>query len=310
MPLVTLLPAISAAAGIGSSIYGAVNQGNAANSASQAQQNAAAQAAANYAPYLGGGSAALNAQLNLLGLGSGMPGGASQAAPNYAAYVTGNPDVLAAYQSGAGKGASIEDFGKWHWNTFGQNESAANNPNRTLTPFGQAGANGASPGASSQQSAIDQLKQSPLYQSLYHNGEQSVLANAAATGGLRGGNANASLYNLGGDTLAKTYQQQFQNLGSISGLGENAAAGTGNAQLLGGQAAAGGILGSATANNNLANTISGIPSVFGNSSVLGGLGGIFGGQQSTTPYAQQSYNLPGSAVAPLNLNTNLPNLAF
>jgi hypothetical protein len=282
LPLAAALPAIASVAGIGSSIYQGVNNANATNDAAKAQQQAAAQAAANFAPYLGAGNAALNAQLNLLGLGSSTPGGASQAAPNYAAYVTGNPDILAAYQSGAGKGASIEDFGKWHWNTFGSNEASQGNPNRTLTPFGPAGANGAGAGAGAQQSAIDQLKQSPYYQSLYHNGEQATLANAAATGGLRGGNAERSLYNLGTDTLASAYQQQFNNLGSITGLGENAAAGTGNAQLLGSQFQAGGILGSAKANNSLAGSIAGIPSVFGNSSVLNALGLNNGGVSTGT----------------------------
>lgn len=266
MPIFTIGAAL---AGAGASIFGSVNNANATNAASKAQQDAYKQAAANFAPYLGAGNAALNAQLNLLGLGSSMPGGASAASPNYAAYVTGNPDILAAYQAGDGKGASIEDFGKWHWNTFGQNEAAANDPARKLTPFGPVGANG---GASSQQSAIDALKQSPYYQSLYHNGEQSVLANAAATGGLRGGNAQRSLYNLGTDTLAQAFQQQFNNLGSITGLGENAAAGAGNNQVGAGAAAAGGILGSANANSQLASTIGGLPSIFGNSSVLNALG--------------------------------------
>lgn len=127
-------------------------------------------------------------------------------------------------------------------------------------------------GAGGQAGAISQLQQSPLYQALYHNGQQSVLANAAATGGLRGGNTEASLYNLGVNTLAQTYQNQFNNLGSITGLGENAAAGVGNNLNAAAAAQAGGILGGANANNQIANTIAGIPSVLGNSSVLNALG--------------------------------------
>jgi hypothetical protein len=272
LPLAAALPAIGAAVGIGSSIYQDVNKGNAANSASQAQQNAYQQAAANLSPWMNAGQTALNQQLALLGLGgSGLPGGASSATPNYAAYVTGNPDILAAYQAGDGKGASIEDFGKWHWQTFGQNEVNSGDPNRPLTPFGPASSlNGGAAGG--QQSAIDALKNGPLYQSLYHNGEQSILANAAATGGLRGGNTQRSLYNLGTDTLASVYQNQLDNLNRISVAGQNSAAGVGTAQIGAGQAQGLGIIGSANANNDLAKTIAGIPSAFGNSSVLNGLG--------------------------------------
>jgi hypothetical protein len=258
---------IAALAGAGSSIYGAVNSANATGAAAKAQQAAATQAAANFAPWLSGGQSALAQQMQLLGLGGGGMGGAG-GQPNYSAYVTGNPDVMAAYQSGAGKGASIEDFGKWHWDTFGQNEFNAKDPNRTLTPFGPGGAGG----AGGQQSAIDALKQSPFYQSLYHNGEQAILANGAATGGLRGGNTQRSLYNLGTDTLASAFQQQFNNLGTLSGLGENAAAGVGKGQLLAGQAQAGGIVRGATATNNIANTVADLPSLFGNQQLLSALG--------------------------------------
>ncbi len=212
------LSGLSSLAGIGSSIYGAVNSANAVNSATNAKTQAAQQYSANFAPYLAGGTSALDAQLALLGLGPG-------------------------------------------------------------------GGGGATPGASSQQSAIDQLKQSPLYQALYHNGEQTVLANAAATGGLRGGNANASLYNLGANTLAQTYQQNFNNLGTITGLGENAAAGVGNGQIYGGNAAYNGILGSADANNNLAKTITGGISNPSLLSALGLSGGINGSSATTMTMA-------------------------
>jgi hypothetical protein len=260
-----IFAAIAAAASAGSSIFGSVNSANATKDASKAQQQAAQQYAANFQPYLGAGQSALSAQMALLGLGNGAPGNFGQ--PNYAGYVTGNPDILAAYQNGNGNGASIDDFGKWHWDTFGQNEFNAGNPARTLTPFGSGGQ-----GGNGQQSAIDALKQSPMYQSLYHNGEQAVLANGAATGGLRGGNTQHSLANFGTDVLAQTIQQQFNNLGSISGLGENAAAGVGNGQLQAGAAQAGGILGGANATNQIANTVAGLPSLFGNQQVLSALG--------------------------------------
>lgn len=83
------------------------------------------------------------------------------------------------------------------------------------------GLNGGGP----QQASIDALKASPLYQSLFHNGQEAVLANASATGGLRGGNVQHSLANFGTDTLAQVIQQHLQNLGGLSSQGL-AAAGT------------------------------------------------------------------------------------
>jgi len=46
--------------------------------------------------------------------------------PNWGSYVQGNPDLLAAYNQGSPQ--SIGDWGKTHWETFGQNESRAVNP--------------------------------------------------------------------------------------------------------------------------------------------------------------------------------------
>jgi hypothetical protein len=251
MPILAALPAIASVAGIGSSIYGAVNSANAVGASTKAQQQGIQQAEADLAPYQSAGTAALPQLMALLGLGNGQPGNYGQ--PNYSAYVQNNPDILAAYQNGNGKGATMDQFGQWHWDTFGQNEANSGDPNRTFTPYGPAG--GAGSAANSQQAAFDALKASPVYQSLYRNGEQSVLANAAATGGLRGGNAQRSLYNLGTDTLSQVIQQQIANLSGLSSLGENAAAKVGNQQIYGGQVAGGGITSASNANNNLANTI-------------------------------------------------------
>jgi hypothetical protein len=68
-------------------------------------------------------------------------------------------------------------------------------------------------GADQQQAAIDALRQSPYYQSLYRAGEEAVLQNSSATGGLRGGNTQESLFEMGEDALSRAYQQQLQNLG-------------------------------------------------------------------------------------------------
>jgi hypothetical protein len=77
-------------------------------------------------------------------------------------------------------------------------------------------------GADEQQAAIMALRESPLYQSLYRNGEEATLANASATGGIRGGNTQRSLYELGEDTLSRVIQQQLGNLGGAIGIGTGA----------------------------------------------------------------------------------------
>jgi hypothetical protein len=144
-------------------------------------------------------------------------------------------------------------------------------------------------GAEDQSQAIAALKASPLFQSLYHTGEEAVLQNASATGGLRGGNLTGSLANFGSDTLAKVIQQQLAGLGGLSAQGLSAA-GTGAqartatsgitgdltaqiAALLGqqGSAKAGGILGKANANQQIYDGIaSGIGDIVG--AIAGGGG--------------------------------------
>src|SRR5690606_4394689 len=79
-----------------------------------------------------------------------------------------------------------------------------------------------------QQSAIDALRDSPLYRSLYRTGEEATLANASATGGLRGGNTQRSLYNLGEDTLSSVIASQLANYGGLVGVGTGAAGAVGN----------------------------------------------------------------------------------
>lgn len=143
-------------------------------------------------------------------------------------------------------------------------------------------------GAGVQQQAIDALKASPYYQSLFGNGQEALLASASATGGLRGGNTQGALANFGRDTLAQTIQQQVGNLGALSGQGLGAATGLGQlgaenagtiSQLLQNQGAAkaGGILGASAANQQKLAALGNVFSdVFGSFDFSGGGGS--GGQ--------------------------------
>ena len=90
------------------------------------------------------------------------------------------------------------------------------------------GLNGAAP----QQSAIDALKTSPQFTSLLKQGENSILSNASATGGLRGGNTQAALEQFSPQLLAQLIEQQYGRLGGLASMGQNAAAGVGNAGVL------------------------------------------------------------------------------
>jgi len=136
------------------------------------------------------------------------------------------------------------------------------------------------PGA--QQQAITALQGSPQFQALQQQGENAILQNASATGGLRGGNVQAALAQFRPALLSSLIEQQYGRLGGLTSIGQNAAAGVGNAgmstgtniaTLLGrqGQAQAGGILGQQSA------LTGGINKAFGAVQGSGGFGKLFGG---------------------------------
>lgn len=84
-------------------------------------------------------------------------------------------------------------------------------------------------GPGAQQAAIDLIKQSPEFTSLVQQGEEGILQNASATGGLRGGNVQAALGQFRPQVLAQLLNDRFAKLGSLTGIGQASAAGTGAA---------------------------------------------------------------------------------
>lgn len=86
-------------------------------------------------------------------------------------------------------------------------------------------------GNPAQQAAIDSIAASPQFQSMQRQGTDAILANASATGGLRGGNVQAALAQFSPQMLSQLIDQRYAQLGGLTGLGQNSAAGVGNAGL-------------------------------------------------------------------------------
>ena len=140
-------------------------------------------------------------------------------------------------------------------------------------------------GAPAQQQAIQGIEQSPQFASMMQQGENAMLQNASATGGLRGGNVQGALAQFRPQLLNQLIEQQYSRLGGLTSLGQQSAAGVGTAgmqsganiaTLLGqqGQAQAGGILGQGRAQAMQANVL---PQAIGQFAGMGGFGGFGGG---------------------------------
>ncbi|CAB4168971.1 hypothetical protein UFOVP581_27 [uncultured Caudovirales phage] len=121
-------------------------------------------------------------------------------------------------------------------------------------------------GANAQQQAINSLQTSPQFQAMMQQGENAMLQNASATGGLRGGNMQAALAQFRPQLLSQVIDQQYSRLGALSGLGQASATGqaaaaqqmganVGNALTAQGQALAGSALATGQANANMWGTI-------------------------------------------------------
>lgn len=86
-------------------------------------------------------------------------------------------------------------------------------------------------GPGNYQSSIDAVQNSPQFKAMMGQGEEAILQNASATGGLRGGNTQAALATFRPQLLSELLQQRFSNLGAITNVGQASAAGTGQAAL-------------------------------------------------------------------------------
>lgn len=291
---------IAAAATVGGALISSGGAKSAANTQAQSNAEAIAEQRRQFdvyqqlaAPYLQGGNLGLS---NLLALA-----GAAPVQTNWQAYAQSNPALMQAFQaqqqaspftgglggirdafgrlqSGQGVGGGTQDLA-----TFAQQWQRQNDPNANLSQF-QTG------GAQAQQQAIAGIESSPLFQSLLRQGEQGILQNASATGGLRGGNVQGALAQFRPAMLNQQIQQQLANFAGLASLGQSAAAGTGNAGIqtganIGnllqdtGQARAYGALGSS---NALGGAVASLGNILGGAlGSGGGLGRLSGSAAST-----------------------------
>ena len=135
-------------------------------------------------------------------------------------------------------------------------------------------------GRDAQSGAVSAQEASPFFQAFARQGEDAILQNASATGGLRGGNVQSALNQFRPNLLNQFIQQQYGRLSDIATLGQQSAAGVGAAgqnsanaisQLLQsqGSARAGGALAQGQAIANPLQLLAGF--------ATGGFGGGFGG---------------------------------
>lgn len=194
-------------------------------------------------------------------------------------------------QAGSAKDASQAQTAS-NQAAMAQQQAQFEETKKLLAPYVQAGTTAVGQqgnliglgGNAAQAAAIKQLQASPFFTSQLQAGQNAILQNAAATGGLRGGNTQAALAQFAPSLLAQTIQNQFGNLGSLTSIGQNAAAGVGNvgasnaaqqSALLQniGNAQASNALAQGQAGQNMANSVTGALGAFGQLGGFGNLGG-------------------------------------
>ena len=159
---------------------------------------------------------------------------------------------------------------------------------KLLKPYADAGLGGLTGqqdllginGNAAQQAAINNINNSSEMQTYLKQGENAILQNASATGGLRGGNTQAALAQFRPQLLNQLINQRYQNYAGLTALGQNAAAGTGNAGMQTasnisnlyqqtGAAQAGAALANGQANANMWNGLTGAIGQIGGMKMMG-----------------------------------------
>ena len=179
---------------------------------------------------------------------------------------------------------------------IGQYKTALGGYNSVLTNLNNlTGANG----NAAQQTAINGLKSNPLYTSSMQLGQQAILANASATGGLRGGNTIASLGYLPNQILSNVMGTQISNLGT-SLNGEQGAM-TGASGLLNADT------GTLNALGNQAGMYGNLISTGENAAAMVGNAGLQTGNNITNLLGQSASAQAGATLATTNATTGAIN---
>lgn len=232
--------------GVGGSLISGMSQSSAANKASKAQQQAAdAQIAESrrqfdlvqslLKPYVSAGNTALSSMLDLLGLG----GSSGQGALPTITTIPGVNDPQNVGRGGVtslGGNGSGRDGGARVVNTPAGPKYSVNgqifNSMAEAQAFAEANRTGGTDPISAQQAqenAINGLANGAQFKALVGQGEEALLANAAATGGLRGGDTAGALAQFRPGMLQALIDKQLANLGGLAANGQNAAGMTGTA---------------------------------------------------------------------------------
>lgn len=134
-----------------------------------------------------------------------------------------------------------------------------------------------------QAAAIAAIEGGPEMQAMVAQGENAMLQNAAATGGLRGGNLQGALAQFRPQVLSQLINQRMSALGGLAGRGYNAAntmaSGIGNAN-------AAGTMAGASMWNSIPNAL------MAGMGMYTGLGGTFGGGGAAPAMDPGPANLP------------------
>lgn len=151
-----------------------------------------------------------------------------------AALVTG---VYAADQQGDAAAAAAQQQGNAADQGIAERRRQFDALQQLLAPYADTGADALNAqrnliglnGPVRERRAISGLAASPTFTALRRQGEESILANASATGGLRGGNVQGALGQFAPALLSSLIQDRYAQLGGLTSIGQNAAAGVGNA---------------------------------------------------------------------------------
>jgi hypothetical protein len=181
---------------------------------------------------------------------------------------------------------------------------------KLLAPYSQAGTGALDAqqdllglnGNSSQRQAINGIQNSAQFKSLARQGEMGILQNASATGGLRGGNTQGALAQFRPALLNGLIDQQYQRLGGLTSIGQNAAAGVGNAGMNTGNQITSLLQqqGAAQAGNALAQGQAGASMVNGIASGIGTIAGA-GGFNRPSNFLNNNTGILNQGVTPNEL---------